>query len=112
MKSMSVVCMFCLISISFQASNTETESAIHVEKLNWLLEADPIADLELALSQSDERFIGIYGFGRKVPLAEFLCIDLKRDVKFIEGTSDARSGYEHAKLNKIAEVYAQSTMHL
>ncbi len=40
-----------------------TKSQSEVDKLGWLTDADPKQDLELALSDSDERFIGIYGFG-------------------------------------------------
>lgn len=40
-------------------------------------------------------------------IADSLCLDFKTDVKFIDGTAEARSGYEHAKLNSIAEVYAR-----
>lgn len=84
-----------------------TKSQSEVDKLGWLMDADPKQDLELALSDSDERFIGIYGFGLIVPIADSLCLDFKTDVKFIDGTAEARSGYEHAKLNSIAEVYAR-----
>jgi hypothetical protein len=74
--------------------------------LEWLNDANPLADFESAIAQSDFRFIGLYGAGAYVPNVKMACLDYDNDIKFIDGSSDALMGYKHAKLNAIAQVYA------
>ena len=87
-------------------SSIEIEHQNKLASLNWILHADPDEDLLDAIDDKDLRFRGTYGYSLKVPSIPFSCIDTERDVKVIEGTSDALSGYEHAKLDAIANTYA------
>ena len=79
-----------------------------VDEMLWLNQADPMEDFENAIARSDFRFIGLYGVGAYVPVVNIQCLNPEKDINFIKGTSDALEGYEHAKLNAIAQVYADN----
>ncbi len=75
--------------------------------LRWLEGADPTIDFETAISASNYRFIGLYGEGLEVPVVDIRCVDHRKDVNFIEGTSDAIMGEEHYRLIQLAYEYAK-----
>lgn len=62
-QSAIAICIVVSLLLKSGALMAATKSQSEVDKLGWLTDADPKQDLELALSDSDERFIGIYGFG-------------------------------------------------
>ena len=78
-----------------------------IEKMELLYKANPDDDFEEAIKNSDYRFIGIYGIKLYVPGIEITCLDYEKDIKPIEGTTDAVLGYEHSKLIAIARAYAE-----
>lgn len=79
-----------------------------VDEMSWLNQADPMEDFEKAIARSDFRFIGLYGVGAYVPVVNIQCLNPEKDINFVKGTSDGLEGYEHAKLNAIAKVYADN----
>lgn len=89
-----------------EKSEFEVAQSKEVEKMKWLLHASPSDDFESAINKKDFRFIALYGTTNIVPKINKSCINMKRDVKFIEGSSEILIGYEHVKLNAIAHVYA------
>lgn len=103
MKNILVVTIVSLILFSCNDSdNTEL-----IDEMQWLNQADPLEDFENAIARSDYRFIGLYGVGAYVPIVNIQCLNPEKDIKFINGTSDALENYEHSKLNAIAQVYAE-----
>jgi len=74
--------------------------------VGWLYEANPLEDFKESVNRDDYRFVGIYGYSITVPGVKLKCIDVDKDVKLIEGTSDSYSSYEEEKFNAVAKVYA------
>lgn len=72
----------------------------------WLYEANPLEDFKESVNSNDYRFVGVYGYSLTVPGVALKCIDIEKDVKPIEGTSDSYSSYEEEKFNAVAKVYA------
>ena len=75
--------------------------------LLWLDEANPAEDFQIAVSQSDYRFAGVYGEGLDVPAVPWDCIDYKKDVKIIDWSTDVIEGDEHLRLKRLAYEYAE-----
>jgi len=105
---MKTLILGVLIILLFGCEKSEFEVAQtkEIEKMEWLLHASPSDDFESAINKKDFRFIGLYGNASSVPNLSKSCINMKTDVNFIEGSSEVLLGYEHAKLNAIAHVYA------
>ena len=104
---MEIVLLLVVFIISSCAVPVEEELPDEAKILLWLDKADPVEKFERAVSVSDYRFIGIYGEGPEVPAVNMDCIDLKKDVNYIEGTTDAILGDEHFRLIELANVYTQ-----
>ena len=90
-------------------SELEKASTLVVDEMAWLYKADPVKDMDAAFRKGDYRFVGLYRFTTYVPGLHEDCGERvkNKDVRFIEGTSDAILGNEHAKLISIAEAYAK-----
>lgn len=98
--------IFLLISllVIYGCQNSEFDTTS--KDMDWLYRANPIDDFEKAVKHNDYRFVGIYGYSITVPGIPLKCLNIKKDVKPIEGTSDSSSSYEERKFNAIARVYA------
>lgn len=86
--------LFILITYGCQESEFDTTS----KDVDWLYRANPIDDFIDSVEHNDYRFVGIYGYSLTVPGVPLRCIDVKKDVKPIEGTSDSYSSYEEKNL--------------
>jgi hypothetical protein len=84
----------------------EKAQAPIIKEMKWLYTANPDKDFEKAVKIGDFRFIGIYGYRLAVPGVDIKCLDVRKDVNPIKGTTDAVLGYEHSKLIAIAGAYA------
>ena len=98
-----VGCFFCS---SCEKSEFEQVQAEIIAEMEWLYDADPDADFQVAIAQKDYRFMGLYGTTYAIPVVKKACVDID-DIKFIKGTSDVIIGYKHAILMAIAGVYAK-----
>ena len=78
-----------------------------IKEMGWLYTANPNDDFQKAIERNDFRFIGIYGVTIYTPMVSINCLNRDKDISPIIGTSDAVSGYEHAKLIAIAQAYAK-----
>ena len=74
--------------------------------VGWLYEANPLEDFKESVNRDDYRFVGVYGYSLTVPGVKLKCIEIDKDVKPIEATSDSDSSYEEEKFNAVAKVYA------
>jgi hypothetical protein len=103
-----LLAILCLTALA-GCEKTEFEKAEDeaARPLKWLYDANPDNDFEAAVAKKDYRFIGLYGYSLYVPGVPIKCLDYKKDIKAIEGTSDAVMGYEHSKLIAIAQAYAE-----
>lgn len=101
-----ILTFLSLISCQSEETEFEKEQRKYISELEWLLDADPNKDVELAISRGDFRFKGIYGYSLTVPHVKVRCLDLEAEVDAIKGTTDAVLGYEHAKLLAVAREYA------
>jgi hypothetical protein len=101
-----------LISILLISGCEKSDSEVHLEKVHevmgWLYDANPHQDVQVAIENGDFRFMGVYGYSIVVPRIDIKCLDYEKDINPIKGTSDAIESYEHAKLNAIAQVYAEA----
>lgn len=95
--------LFLTFLFSLYGCRNTTSDSVDV---SWLYEASPLEDFKEAVNREDYRFIGIYEYSLVVPGVKLKCIDVEKDVKLIEGTSDSYSSYEEEKFNVVAKVYA------
>jgi hypothetical protein len=81
-----------------------------VKQLQWVENADPVADAKKAVDRSEFTFLGVYGFTWTIPgIDESKKFELRKKygLKIIEGTSDAVQGDEHTRLQGLATEYAK-----
>ena len=92
-------------------SQNEPHLGETLKSLEWVDEADPVADSQNAIEREDFRFKGVYGYSLYVPGVPNDCIlgseGRNKIVAPIEGTSDAIPSYEYARLQAIATEYAE-----
>ena len=92
MRKLIILALFSMTILSC-GYTSETESII--EGMRWLNHADPNLDFVEAISDSDFRFMGVYGMAHIVPYVGISCFninkneDLLKNINFIKGTSDA-----------------------
>ena len=106
---MKTIIPLILVLLLSGCQDSDYDKAIKKIKneMNWLINANPNQDFEEAIKKKDYRFIGIYGAKLITPDINIKCLNRKKDINPIKGTSDAVLGYEHAKLIAIAVTYAE-----
>lgn len=105
-KRLPLICCLLFLSGCNQSPYNAMQNEIKAQ-MGWLYTANPDDDFDAAVRNKDFRFVGIYGYSLTVPRVTRKCISIEKDVKPIEGTTDAVLSYEHAKLIAIAGVYAE-----
>jgi hypothetical protein len=108
MRNLLVLIFLSLFLTACVESKFDKAQSEVIKQLEWLNDANPQVDFVKAIQKSDFRFFGVYGRSMFVPGINIKCLNQDKDIRFIEGTSDAYQGYEHEKLNAIAWVYADN----
>ncbi len=109
MRLTAIITLIYFIFISLSGIALSNENEI-IESLKWIESADAVEDVKNAISRQDYRFIGIAGYGIKVPGLpddKYWEYTEKYGINVIKGTSDVIYGDEHARLIRIAENYAE-----
>lgn len=96
--------MYLLVVLTLGCSS---EKPLLETKLDELYHADPVADVHQAINAKDYRLLGVYNYSAFVPHAQKSCLDFKRDVKMIKGTSDVSMSYKESQFNSLATLYAE-----
>ena len=91
---------------AWQQAHPSTSETQAVRSLRWLDSADPRRDLSASLARGDTRFLGIHGYTSFVPGVD-RSIASHHGVRYLDGTSDAIRGPEHARLNRLASTCAE-----
>ncbi|MCU7842933.1 MAG: hypothetical protein KZQ93_03745 [Candidatus Thiodiazotropha sp. (ex Monitilora ramsayi)] len=82
-----------------------------VQMLKWVENADPAKDAEKAIKSGNTKLIAVYGFALYFPGVDENQVTKAYetgDYILIEGTGDDLCSEEHARLNNIANEYAET----
>lgn len=82
----------------------------NIEKLRWVVKADPVRDATQAIMKNDFRFRAVQGYSvilPGVPEREWQRYTKKYGIIVIEGTTDSFGCAEHVRLHLLAVKYAE-----
>ena len=109
-----LICVLLLTVVLMSACRTSRPAAaerrpVTYRGLEWLTDADPARDLEVAWDRGDRRFIGVYGYAAYIPgVPESASRRLtEQGVRYLEGTSDAIESRAHGHAVARATEYAR-----
>jgi len=105
MFNKKVIIILSLFFINGCKEDLNSNALIH-KQLNDIYRADPLLDFQRDLKNNKLAFKGLHANGLLVPIISE-CLKKEYKINIIPGTSHMLQSYDQAKLQAIAQVYAE-----